>query len=231
MRGVTMQPRATFAFALAAMICGSRPANAAEETAPRRGVAERTLWVGARGGVFVPYGGLYAERSLVTTSFRDVAVGGPSVELDVGARWARKWVAYGFAQLVLLGQGSPSALSASHGEPTGVTTKAAGLALRWTSSPDGWSPIVELGLGYRWLVATWQDGTSLRLGGFGDAHFGVGANWRLGSQVALSPMLSFSAGSFGSRSLADEPVGTLGSSYTAIAFDVGGHFDLLGSSP
>jgi hypothetical protein len=168
--------RAKFACAFAAAIGGSSSASAAEETVPQRGVADRTLWVGARGGVFVPYGGLYSERNLVTTSFRDVAEGGPSAELDVGARFARKWVGYGFAQLVQLGQGSPSALSASHGEPTGVTTKAAGLALRWSSSPDGWSPVVEFGLGYRWLAATWQDGTSLHMGGLGDAHLGVGAS-------------------------------------------------------
>jgi hypothetical protein len=191
-------------------------------------VADRALWVGARAGVFVPYGGLYAERNLVTTSVRDVASGGPAMELDVGARFARHWVGYGFAQLVALGQGNPSALSSSHGAQTAVSSRAVGFAVRWMANPDGWSPIVELGLGYRWLSASWQDGTELRVGGLGDTHLAVGVSTRLG-QLELSPMLTFSAGSFRDRSLANEPVGSLGSSYTAMALDVGGHFDLFGA--
>jgi len=222
--------RAVFVSAFLAAIGGSRLASAADGPAPQQGISEQAWWVGARAGVFVPYGGLYSERNLVTTTFRDVAQGGPSVELDAGARFARSWTGYAFAQLVMLGQGSSSALSASHGAENGASTKAVGLALRWTSDPDGWSPVIEFGLGYRWLVASWQDETSLRLGGFGDARLGVGAKWRIGRLVELSPILSFSAGSFRHGSFADEPVGALGSSYTAIALDVGGHFDLVATS-
>jgi hypothetical protein len=220
--------RILFACAWASTLGASGLAHAEGEAAPSA-VADRALWVGARAGVFVPYGGLYTQRNLVTTSVRDVASGGPAMELDVGARLSRHWIGYGFAQLVVLGQGNPSALTSSHGAQTAVSTRAAGLAMRWISSPDGWGPIVELGLGYRWLAASWQDGTELRLAGLGDTHLAVGVNARLGRQLELSPMLTFSAGSFRDRSLANEPVGTLGSSYTAIALDVGGHFDLFGA--
>ena len=225
-----VKARATFACALAIVLGGSRLLHADGEASTPRASADRALWVGARAGVFVPYGGLYAERNLVTRSFRDVAAGGPSIEIDVGARLTRRWVGFGFAQYAMLGSGMPSALIFSHGAQTGVTTQATGVAVRWISDPDGWGPVVELGLGYRWLSASWQDGTVLRLGGFGDAHLGVGGNLRLGRQVELSPMLTFSAGSFRNRSLANEPVGPLSSSYTAIGLDLGGHFDLFGAS-
>ena len=64
-----------------------------------------SLWTGMRFGAFIPYGGLYAERNLTTTPFQDVATGGPALEFDIGVRFARRFVSYGFFEHAWLGRG------------------------------------------------------------------------------------------------------------------------------
>jgi hypothetical protein len=207
----------------------SRIANAEGDTRSDPRVADQSFWTGARGGVFAPYGGLFREH-LVTTSFRDVAAGGPDVEVDVGARFAPKWVAYGFWQFARLGIGSQTTWSSAHGAQTNASTHAAGVALRWTAHPDGWGPLAELGLGYRWMIAGWEDETTLLLRGLGDARFGVGAHVRLSRELAISPVLTIYTGAFRDRTFAGRPIGDGAGSYTAVALDLGGHFDLFGGA-
>src|SRR5580765_3033462 len=95
-----------------ATACGLAPNAAMAEPAPasddgtQSELPVRAVWAGARLGIFAPSGGLYANRNLVTTSFRDVVSDGPSVEVDAGVRLARYFVIYGFWDYASLGPGS-----------------------------------------------------------------------------------------------------------------------------
>jgi hypothetical protein len=212
--------------AVAALLLVARAVRAEREGPRDPPLDDGSLWTGVRAGAFVPYGGLFAGRNLVAADFRDVAEGGPGFELDVGARWARKFVTYGFAELAFLGTGHPSAWTSSHGAQTSAGSQAVGVGVRWIPNPGDWGPIVELGLGYRWLAASWEDGTTLRLSGFGDVRVGAGANLRLARRLELSPVLMLYSGSFRDRTLADRPIGDTSSAYTAVALELGAHFDL-----
>ena len=86
---------------------------------------------------------------------------------------------------------------------------------------------VELGLGYRWFVANWSDGTTLKLGGIGDVHLGVGASFAIANSVTLLPMITLYSGVFGDRSLAGRPIGASGGAYAATLVSLGGTFDLV----
>ncbi len=213
-----------------AATCSASVARAEGEASLEPRVADRSLWAGARAGIFAPYGGLFAERNLVTTEFRDVAVAGPDVELDVGARFAQRFVVHVYGELAILGAGTGPEWTQGHGAQTSAHTESAGVALRWLAHPASWGPVLEVGFGYRWLDAAWQDGTGLRLRGLGNARLGIGMNVRLARAVELSPMLSFSTGAFRDRTFAGQPIGAQTSSYTTMTLGVGGHFDLFARS-
>jgi hypothetical protein len=220
--------RALFGAVVVATV-SARAARAENDTRFDPQVVDQSFWTGARAGLFAPYGGLFREH-LVTTSFRDVAAGGADVEVDVGARFATKWTAYGFWQFARLGTGNQTTWSSAHGAQTSATTHAAGVALRWTAHPGGWGPLAEVGLGYRWLIAGWEDETTLLLRGLGDARLGVGVHLRLSRELAISPVLTIYTGAFRDRTFAGRPIGDGAGSYTAVALDLGGHFDLFGSA-
>ena len=59
--------------------------------------------------------------------------------------------------------------------------------------------VVDLGVGYRWFREKWSSGTELTMGGFGEFRAGVGADIRVNRGFSLSPMLTFSSGSFTER--------------------------------
>src|SRR5689334_15054410 len=107
------------AAALAAALGAVRSAKAEEPTSQVHADVERVpsqaLWTGTRVGVFIPYGSLYTDRALVTTPFQDVATAGPAIELDLGARFARRFVGYIYFDQAFLGRGNSVAWTAPHG--------------------------------------------------------------------------------------------------------------------
>ena len=206
------------------------PANAQDRAPQVSGTTEdvdnQALWMGMRLGAFVPYGGLYAERSFVTTPFQHVATGGPALELDVGARFARRFVGYGFFENAWLGRGQSPAWSDAHDGQLGASTQAIGIGLRWVSNPESLGFVADAGLSYRWFSARWADATTVRMHGFGDIRVGLGANWRIARHWALAPLLTLHTGAFSERTLDGQPLGASASSYLAGVLSLGGYFDL-----
>ncbi|MET0591125.1 MAG: hypothetical protein ABW133_00395 [Polyangiaceae bacterium] len=219
--------------ALAAFVVavGTARSAAAEDTTAERSQSSKmpaeTLWMGARGGLFVPYGALYADRSLVTTPFQDVATAGPAAEIDCGMRFARRFVGYAFFDHAFLGRGNSPAWVAAHGGQTSTTTEATGLGLRWESNPEAWGMVVDVAGGYRWFSSNWEDATTVRMGGFGDVRVGLGVTVRAAPNFTLTAMASIISGMFTSRTLDEQPLGGAASSYTASALALSGHIDVF----
>ena len=190
------------------------------------GVGNEAFWTGVRFGAFVPYGGLYAEQSLTTTPFQDVATGGPGVEFDVGLRFARRFVGYGFFEHAWLGRGTSPAWTNPHDGQLSASTQAIGIGLRWISTPERLGFVADVGLSYRWFTARWADATAVQMSGFGDVRLGLGANWCIARHWALVPMASVYTGAFSERTLDGRPLGESSSSYLAAALTLGAHMDL-----
>jgi hypothetical protein len=217
--------------AAVAVFLGPGAARAAEEGASEEGTSARgtpdaAFWVGARAGLFVPYGGLYADQALVTTPFQDVATAGPSLELDCGARFARRFIGYAFVDQAFLGRGNSAAWTQPHGGQSSAATQSLGAGLRWESNPDTWGIVADVALGYRWFTADWENSTNVRMGGLGDVRVGLGATFRVAPNLLLTPMASVLTGAFTSRTLNGAPLGSEMSTYAASALTLSGHFDL-----
>ena len=220
------------------------------------------LWLGARIGGLAPFGRLFYDDSYTGygPAWSDVASPGLSFEGNIGGRFARRFVVYGFWEHAVLGAGSSSlasvypawqvvadATTGAHYDrnapgapaldttPRRASTDLAGVGLRWTSHPDDVGLVVDFGLGYRWASVDFHDGSTLSLASPLDVRFGIGADVRLSRTFSLSPMLVFENGVFTDLKVqrADGSAGSL-SGYSAgegtVGLQLGGHFDLAGSN-
>ena len=214
---------------LAALV-GAAGMARAEERPPSgpqaRRVKDVSVMLGMRAGLFLPAGGLYADRFLVTTPFRDVATAGPAFELDLGARFVRHFVVYALFEQAFLGRGDSVAWSAPHGGQANPSTQALGLGLRWDSNPDGWGLLADVAFAHRWFTARWEDATALHMEGPGEVRLGFGLNWRVRRDLALAPMVTLLTGTFTERTLDGQTLGVLNSSYAAAAVSLSGQADL-----
>lgn len=193
----------------------------------RTSIADNALFAGVRAGAFVPYGGIYADRTLITTPFRDVAGPGAGMELDVGARFWRRFIAYAFFEQAFLGRGNSSAWTDPHGGQSAPSTQALGLGLRWESNLEGLGVLLDVAVGYRWFSARWADMTIVRMGGPGDVRLGLGLNWRAARRFTVAPIVSVSSGAFTERTLDGQPLGEMASSYGAVTFALALGADVL----
>jgi hypothetical protein len=169
-------------------------------------------------------------------SWSDYASSGTLIEGDVGMRLGRNYnLFFGWERAQLGGGDAETNL---HGEQSGADSDFWGIGLRANSDPDRTGFVSEVMIGYRRARAQWADGTQLQ---FTDAPFearlGLGAEFRLGKSLSLSPLLTLGAGAFGTIRYVD----TNGNSTTALGpldegaghgwltLQLGGHFDLGGS--
>jgi hypothetical protein len=178
---------------------------------PRHQAPWQSLWVGLRTGWFVPFGDLWGYCvndaygncvQINATSWDQYSGSGPLLELDLGARLARHYNVFGLWERASLGHGEGFD-EAYGGQRTGDTDFWA-LGVRVSSDPDEFGLLVEFALGYRRARARWRDGFELRLTDAPlEARIGIGTDIRLSEIVALSPMLTFGFGRFGSAQWVD----------------------------
>ena len=202
-----------------------------------------SLWVGVRLGALFPFGNAYATSSDYYYEYGEkwdgLATGGPLVEGDVGVRFARHFILYGFWERAWMGKGSDPSWRApdgsNFGDQTSATTDYPGLGFRWSSRPNNVGVLVDLGLGYRWFRERWSSGAKMDLEGFGEFRLGIGADVRVTHLFSLTPLLTISSGSFGDRQVTipgqgkHDIVGSYSGSHGTLTLSVGGNFDLLGS--
>lgn len=199
--------------------------------------APRTaFWLGARGGVLLPFGKLYYDSatSYSGPNWSGAAGPGPSVEVDVGGRFGRRYMVYGFWEYARLGKGGDPAFHDAAGGQSGARTSLWGIGFRWTSFPDETGLAIDIGLGYRTFDLDWNDGSSLHMTSPFEVRLGIGADIRLSRAFTLSPMFQLTNGSFadGTYSPAGAPsysIGGVEASHGTVGISVGGHFDVAGS--
>jgi hypothetical protein len=199
------------------------------------------LWVGARVGALFPFGNAYDTDPYYNTGeeWDWLATGGPVIEGDVGMRFARNFIVYGFLEHAFMGQGSdPSWRAASgsnFGDQQSATTDYTGLGFRWSSRPSSVGFVLDAGLGYRWFRERWSSGAKMDLAGFGEFRFGLGADVRVTHLFSLTPLLSISSGSFSERTVTlpgqgkGDIANTFSGSHGTLTLSVGGNFDLFGA--
>ncbi len=206
------------------------------------------FWLGARVGYEAPIataftsgtGEAYSERSLIGP--------GPTLEVDVGGRFGRRFLPYLYASTLLGSTGSasvvPPALSISgnpvdpHAAPvnarvSSASTTVLGVGLRHSFSSGDLGFAVELVYGYRITRVTFADGSKLRADAAGEFKLGLGADIRLSPSFSLSPMVHFAIGSYSDVTIEGATIpeknAQLGSeTHGYLGFDLGGHFDLFG---
>ena len=207
-----------------------------------------SLWVGARVGYEAPVasaftsgtGDLYSERSLIGP--------GPSLEVDVGGRFGRRFLPFLYVSTLLGSTGTaaivPPALllSGSPVDPraapvsarvTSASTTVLGVGLRHAFASGDVGFAVELVYGYRLTRVTFADGSKLRGDAAGEFKLGLGADIRISPTFSVSPMVHFAVGSYSDLTIQGpttaEKNAQLGSeTHGYLGLDLGGHFDLFG---
>ena len=200
-----------------------------------------SLFVGARAGVLFPFGYAYATGRDYYYEYGEewagLATGGPLVEGDLGVRFARAFVLYGFWEHAWMGKGSDPSWRApsgsNFGDQTSATTDYTGLGFRWSSRPNNVGFLVDVGLGYRWFRERWASGAKFDLSGFGEFRVGLGADIRITRLFSLTPLVTLSGGSFSDREVTlpgerrKDIANTYSGSHSTLTLSVGGNFDLV----
>jgi hypothetical protein len=201
-----------------------------------------SLFLGVRLGALFPFGNAYATGRDYYYEYGEkwegLATGGPLVEADVGVRFARQFILYGFWEHAWMGKGSDSswrtpAPGSNFGDQTSATTDYPGLGFRWSSRPSSVGVLIDLGLGYRWFRERWSSGAKMDLEGFGEFRLGLGADVRMSRLFSLTPLLQISTGSFGDRTVTlpgqgrSDIQGSYSGSHGTVTLTVGGNFDVL----
>jgi hypothetical protein len=194
--------------------------------------------VGARLGALFPFGNAYDYRVTpyyeVGERWGGLAGEGLAIEGDVGVRFARRNIIYGFwehGRLATGGDPSWRTGPSGFGDQVSATTDFAGAGLRWTSRPDSVGLVLDAGLGYRWFRERWSSRTKMHLQGFGEFRLGFGADVRVSPTFSLSPMFMFSTGVFRDRQISldggpRQTIDSVSGSHGTVTLTIGGHFDL-----
>lgn len=227
------------------------PAPAAEiDSVPAPKASHRSpktsLWMGARVGWLFPSGALWRDgyiedRLCCLYEYRgwsEVATSGPMFELDIGARFSRRYSVLALWEYSSLGPGKR--LGNEFGGQQRGDSHFLGAGLRFSSDPDDVGVVVEVALGWRHFKASWERGTELIASDdFFNTRLGLGVDIRVNEHLALSPLMTIGGGVFmdpewkfadGSSTSALGPLGDA-SQHTVFSFQLGAHFDLLQSKP
>jgi hypothetical protein len=160
------------------------------------------LWIGGRGGLLAFGGGLYindqASGSKETTgNFVGPGVG---LEVDVGARLARRFVPYLGLELGFV---PPGHRFENASNPVRAGTSFLGVGFRYVAGDvDTIAFVADLSLGVRiFSVSSSDKGCPMQAGsctwtarGWEFPRLGLGAEIRINSRFAVSPMLTLSGG-------------------------------------
>jgi hypothetical protein len=210
---------------------------AAEEThAPRY-----AMWLGARLGMLAYSGGLYVYGPNYLETVGNIVQPGLAVELNAGARLARRYIPYFALEVGLMGAGHRF----DH-MSTRANTSFVGVGFRYLSGdPDRASFVSDLSFGFRKFEVSNDTGTWSATG-LEILRAGLGAEIRLSTLFTLSPMITFSWSSVSDTSghityAPNQGDGLTGpvyrdgqsiagaqTSYLAFVLGCGGHFDLFG---
>jgi hypothetical protein len=182
---------------------------------------KNALWVGARVGLWIPFGGAWGRCTVyyadtcagaIPIPLRDFVTSGPMLQVDLGARVGRLYNVFFSWEHAELGGGAAS-LSVELPDDTMIEQSASSggrtdfyaLGARFSSDADRVGFLAEILLGFRNMVVNWDtadvptDGIQrLQMGQAPlEFRFGLGADIRLAPLFSLSPMFTVGSGRFG----------------------------------
>jgi hypothetical protein len=203
-----------------------------------------SFWVGARGG-FLAYGGHFFDYSPDGVNLQGETTGnfvsnGVAIELDAGARLARRYVIYFGAEL-----GGVKPGHRFDGTNASASTTFLGGGFRYTGGDvDEVGFVSDLSIGIRTVQVT-NGSQTYKMSGLEFFRLGLGAEIRISTPFVLSPMLTVAAGEMsdtdgtvayapGQLDGLTAPAYNSGqgivdqSTYVVLVLGVGAHFDLFG---
>ncbi len=187
---------------------------------------KNALWVGARGGWWIPFGSAWGRCTLVYDNgacaegvsfpLRDFVGSGPTVQVDLGARLGRAYnvfVSWEHARL----SGGAASLTRKFNDENGVEaaveqpqsrgghTNFYAVGARVSSDPDRVGFLAEMLIGFRDLTVEWDPSDvpeeGVRRLTMSEAplefRFGLGADIRVHPLLSLSPLFTIGSGRFG----------------------------------
>ncbi len=202
-------------------------------------IAPKTaLWLGARGGWFIPFGNVWGTcadancYSVDGKKWTELASSGPLFELDGGMRLGRYYNVFLLWEHATLGNGS-----AAPAQQDSANTDYYALGLRFSSDPDCVGFLTEIALGFRRFHAIYQDGSEDQLTNAPfEFRIGLGADIRISRAFTLTPLVTVGAGAFGDAQHVD--ANGKSSSLTGpndqqtghgwVTLQLGAHFDIAG---
>jgi hypothetical protein len=205
---------------------------------PRHRAPRTALWLGARGGWWVPFGDLWGAcdasgYSCNAMNFRDVASSGPMLELDAGVRLGRYYNVYLLWERAQLGKGR----GIDGYDQIRAETDFVAVGVRLSADPDDVGMLLDLAIGARRFRAVYEGKNELQLSQAPlESRLGVGVDIRMSRNFSLSPMLTLGLGGFGKAEWVTKsevsdaiPSGFDTLTHGWITLQLGGHFDVLGS--
>lgn len=200
-----------------------------------------SLWTGARAGLLSFSNAFYTNQAGHAETTGNYARPGLSLEADVGARLAKRFIPYVFYEHGFMGQGRRF-----EGSDASSQSNLYGVGFRYTAfDVDSVGFLTDLSFGFR-SISVNNGKESYTMRGLEIFRFGLGAEVRLNSLFVISPLLSISSGVMndtdgsvhfsakGSQDGITQPTFQNGQSisaqnaYLMLNLGVGGHFDLLG---
>lgn len=200
-----------------------------------------SLWTGARVGLLSFSNAFYTNSDGHAETTGNFARTGLSVEADVGARLAKRFLPYVLYEHGFMGQGRRF-----EGSDATSQSNLYGIGFRYTAfDVDSVGFLTDLSFGFRSITVS-NGSESYTMRGLEIFRFGLGAEIRINTLFVISPLLSISSGAMndtdgnihfsksGSQDGITTPTFQNGqnisaqNAYLMVNLGVGGHFDLLG---
>jgi hypothetical protein len=200
-----------------------------------------SLWTGGRAGLLTFSNAFYTNQLGHAETTGNYVKPGLALEVDVGARLAKRYLPYVFYEHGFMGLGHRF-----EGSNASAQTNLFGLGFRYTAfDVDSVGLLTDLSFGFRSLTIN-QGSDSFTMRSLEIFRFGLGAEIRMSTLFVLSPMISIATGAMndtdgnvhfsqkGSGDGLTQPTYSNGKTidqqngYIMLMFGMGGHFDLLG---
>jgi hypothetical protein len=200
-------------------------ADQSQEWKTEKRTSTASILAGARLGVMFPSGSAGARNDgSGNQAMSDYVTTGGAFAVEGGIRFAKHWFGgLGFEHGVY-GKGDKAALGFSGDVTTTLSSNLVEARFAYISNPDGLGFYGEIGIGYRWLIDTNENGlisarrTDTETLRGGELELGAGAFIRAGNYLRFIPKVSFGIGTFSKGDISC--TGTCGASPTDATIDI-----------
>jgi hypothetical protein len=221
----------------------------ARRRTPRTGAPRTSMWIGGRFNYEAPFAKSFENARGEVVSERDLVGPGPATEVDLGIRLKGTFIPFIFFSHHFASNGNgigsppPTSITTSTGalpapnsaEVTSSSSNMFGLGFRYDFKPKVVNPVLEIAYLFRFTKVEYNDGTVLRAEAPGGLRLGAGISIRVSRTFAISPIVFASIANYSDMTVTtpadpkERNVISNSQTHGYYGFQVGFHFDLLGS--